>query len=267
MNKLFLAIALMSAVLAANAQSGGFTYQDAANGVAVPAGTGATSPNGNILGSGLQVFTDLNSFLAAAPMATNSEDMETNNAGGVFQACPEPLDSSNNDNCFTPGQFVDGVQVSTTTGGGLVLLPPGFMGLSSSVLGAISFADNTLLDFTTNDIRAVAMDVYAGTVPGDVTLTLRDSGGATIGSATVMGLGPLPSNGFIGITSVTPIAQIEIDGLGGNGELFDNLLFGTINPLPDPPAVPALQPAGLFILVLVLAAASLLLLARRNTAK
>lgn len=251
---------------AAHAQSGGFTWQDAANGDPAPAGIGGPGGSTN-LGPGLTVFTDLGSFQAAAPGAVNSEDLETNNAGGAFQVCPEPVNSSSNDNCFTPGQFVDGLDVTSNNANGIVMLPPGFVaGLASFVMGAVTFADTTVMTFSGGDVQAVGMDVYAGLAAGDVMLTVFDTGGGMLGSATVMGLGALPDNAFIGIIADAPIGQIVIDGIGDNGELFDNLLFGPASNLPDPPAVPALQSTGLLVLILVLAAASLLLLARRNKA-
>ncbi len=264
MKKLFLMFVLMLASAAVNAQ--GFTYEDAANGLPVPVGTGGTDPNGGVLG-GLNVFTDRTAFEAAAPLATNTEDFEDNNAGGAFQSCVTPVNSASNDNCFTPGQFVDGMDMNTSSAGNAVMLPPAFAGNPDFLMGAITFADTTFLDFSGADVQAVGMDVFAGLGAGDVTLTFRNAGGGTIGSATVMGLGALPDNAFLGVIAVEPIAQIEIEGIGDNGELVDNIAFGPIANLPDPPAVPALQPAGLLILVLVLGAASLLLLARRNTAK
>lgn len=249
--------------VSAHAQNGGFTWQDAANGDPVPAGIGGTGGTTN-LGAGLMTFADLASFQAAAPMAVNSEDIEDNATGGALTVCGEPVNSASNDMCFTPGQFVDGVDATSSSGGGMVILPPGFNGLPSFVLGAVTFADTTILTFTDGDIRAVAMDVFAGLAAGDVMLTVLDGGGNTLGTASVTGLGALPDSGFIGIVSETPIGQVIIDGLGGNGELFDNLLFGTVNPLPDPPAVPALQTTGLLMLILILAAGSALLLARRR---
>ncbi len=249
--------------VSAHAQNGGFTWQDAANGDPVPAGIGGTGGTTN-LGASLTVFTDLASFQAAAPMAVNSEDIEDNITGGAISTCTEPVNSASNDACFTPGQFVDGLEITSSGGGGIVILPPGFNGLPSFAMGANTFGDTTFMSFSDGDILAVGMDVFAGLAPSDVILTVSDAGGNTLGTATVAGLGMLPDSGFIGFVSDVPIAQIEIDSAGGNGELFDNVLFGTVNPFPDPPAVPALQTTGLLMLILILAAGSVLLLARRR---
>lgn len=250
--------------VSAHAQNGGFTWQDAANGDPVPAGTGGTGGTTN-LGPGLTTFADLASFQAAAPAAINTEDLEDNNAGGAFASCPTPINSTGDGVCFTAGQFVDGLDVNTSSGGDAVLLPANFVaGLTSAVLGAITFTDTTFLDFTGGDTQAVGMEVYAGLAAGDVLLTVFDTGGGMLGTINLAGIGALPDNVFIGIVADAPIGQIVIDGLGGNGELFDNLLFGPVVDLPPPPAVPTLQSTGLLILVLLLAGGSVLLLARRR---
>lgn len=250
---------------AAHAQSN-YTWQDAGNGDPLPAGIGGVSGTTN-LGPGLMVFNDLGSFQAAAPAATNSEDFEDNSNPAGPTNCTEPVNSASNDICFTPGQIVDGIEITSSGANGIILLPQGFNGLPSDVVGANTFADTTSLSFTAGDVQAVAMDVYAGLAPSDVTLTVFDTGGGMLGSATIMGLGALPDSGFIGFVSVAPIGEVVIESLGGNGELFDNLLFGAAGAdLPDPPAVPALQSTGLMVLILVLAVGSLLLLARRNKA-
>ena len=252
-----------SLLIAATAQAQSFSWQDAAAGDSVPADAGDTADNPAPTG-GVTVFTDLASFQSAAPGATNTEDIEDNATGGMIQTCTEPVSSSSNDVCFTPGQFVDGLEITSSGGGGVVVLPPGFNGVPSFVMGADAFADTTIMTFTSGSTEAVGMDVYAGLAAGDVTLTVRDTSGGTIGTATATGLGALPDSQFIGVVADVPIGEIEIDGLGDNGELFDNVFFGPAMQLPPPPAIPALGPLGLTILILALAAASGIVLLRRQ---
>ena len=265
--KAILSILLIVISVSAFAQSNDFTYVDAANGVPVPDGTGQVGDGaGSSSTGGVTLFADLASFQAAAPAAVNSEDIEDNAAAGAMvTTCAEPVNSASNDVCFTPGQFVDGLSVTTSSGGGVVLLDGGFMGLTSAVLGALTFADTTFMTFSGSDNQAIAMDVFAGLGASDVMLTFRDSGGATIGTATVPGIGVLPDNAFVGVITDVPFAEIEIESLGGNGELFDNVIFGPLpDPLPPAPAIPTLQTSGLILLMLLIAAVGVVLVSRRQ---
>jgi len=222
-----IAVALLGTVFlttAAHAQSG-FTWQDAASGESAPPNIGGTGTT-ETLGPGIAVYNDLASFQAAAPDATSAEDLEDNLVPAMnVGSCAEPVSAASNDACFTPGQFVDGLEVTSSSGGGIVLLEAGFAGVPSAVMGANTFADTTSMTFPNGATQAVAMEIYAGAAPGDVMLTLFDTGGVSLGSTTVVGLGGLPDGDFIGLVSDTPIGEIVIEGLGDNGELFDDVLF------------------------------------------
>jgi len=182
------------------------------------------------LNGSLLTFNTLVDFQTAAPMATNSEDFDTNNAGGILMICPENVNSTNNNTCFTPGQVVDGIDVTSDGGNGLALLPAGFNGLASAVLGPGTFPDTTNLAFTGSDTQAFAFDVFSGLAADDIVITVFDTANVLIGSVTVSGVGALPDNQFIGVISPVAVGRVNIETLNGIGELFDNLLFGPTGP-------------------------------------
>jgi len=78
-------------------------------------------------------LTTLIDFQTAAPLAVRSEDFEDNVATGAFQICVGDINSMTNNTCFSPGQIVEGINITTVPPGDTVLLPPGFMGLTDSV--------------------------------------------------------------------------------------------------------------------------------------
>ncbi len=201
-----------------------------------------------VLGGGLPIYTTLVDFQAAAPAATNSEDFEDNIAAGAFQICVGDINSATNNTCFTPGQIVDGININAAPPGDTVLLPPGFNGLASSVLGALTFASTTELTFSGSDVQAVAFDLYAGLVAADVDISVFDTSDSLIEVITVSGIGVLPDNQFIGFTSPVPIGRVSVVTQADGGELVDNLLFGSVVQ-PEPPTVPSLSTYGVLMLV------------------
>jgi hypothetical protein len=182
-------------------------------------------------------FNNLPAFQAAAPIATNSEDFETNVTGGNLTACVGDINSSTNNACFTPGQIVGGININAAPPGDTVLLPPGFNGLTSSVLGAITFSSTTELAFTDGTTQAFAFNLYAGLTAADVDIFIFDLSDALIDTVTVSGIAVLPGNQFIGIVAPSPVGRISIATQGGSGELIDNLLFGPLGPPPSAGAI------------------------------
>ena len=178
-------------------------------------------------------FDNLPGFQAAAPTATNSEDFDTNIAGGVLTVCVGDINSSTNNGCFTPGQVVDGININAAPPGDSVLLPPGFNGLTSSVLGAVTFASTTELAFTDGDTQAFAFNLFAGLAAADVDISIFDTSDNLIDTITVSGIGVLPDNQFIGIVASSLVGRVSIVTQGDGGELIDNLLFGPTGPPPS----------------------------------
>lgn len=199
---------------------------------------------------GLTTFADLGSFDAATGGFTAETFDNGATAAGGLGACTEPVNSASNDVCFAPGDLIDGFSITSSSGGGMVVLGDGFIGQPSAVVGAITFADSTRVAFSPV-VTAVAFDGFSGAPgPADVTVTVFDGGGGTIGTVTITTTADNVSE-FFGFTSPVPIASINIEGIGGTGELIDNLQFGdsAVGPdLPPTPQVPTLSQFGLLLL-------------------
>ncbi|MCG8464878.1 MAG: hypothetical protein MI750_08505 [Xanthomonadales bacterium] len=198
-------------------------------------------------------FTDVAAFLNA----TNTVTETFNNglaAPAAVAACTEPVNSASNDTCFNPGDLLDGFTVTSDNANGIVVLGDAFLGPNqdSAVMGAQTFADITQIAFDPA-ITAVGIDTLIGAPApggGDITLTAFDSGGGALGNITVT-TAVADDIAFIGLTSDTPIANITVDGIGGSGELIDNLYFGNNAPPPPPvaTAVPTMGSLGMWLMI------------------
>lgn len=211
----------------------------------------------NIRGTA-SVFTDRPSFDAAAGTLP-LEDFEGGaTSAGSVNTCTEPVSSASNDVCFAPGDLIPGFQITSSDGGGVVVLGDGFIGQPSAVVGANAFSAFTTVTFAAIDVNAVAFDAIAGSGGSlDVEIRVFDGGGTLADTITLNTAADNVSE-FFGIVAPGPISRVEIENTGDGGELFDNLAFGFGAPESQP--VPALSTIGLTIgavLLLILAAFSL----------
>jgi hypothetical protein len=116
----------------------------------------------------------------------------------------------------------------------MVVLGAGFAGVAnaSKVLGPNTFADTFDLRFTS--ASAVGFDVFPGTAPGNVQISVFDPSNAPLGLfPLVVPVGPT----FFGVISTSDlIGRINIASLTAQrGELIDNLEFGVApSTVPEP---------------------------------
>jgi hypothetical protein len=199
---------------------------------------------------GLTTFPDQASFDAATGGFTPETFDNGATMAGALNTCAEPVSSASNDVCFAPGDLIDGFSLTTSSGGGIVILGDGFIGQPTAVAGPLTFADTLSVDFSP-EVSAVAFDGFSGSGgPADVTVTVLDGDGATIGTVTIPTTADNVSE-FFGFTSEVSIGGMTVEGIGGTGELIDNLQFGdpAVGPdLPPPPQVPTLSQFGLLLL-------------------
>lgn len=213
-------------------------------------------------------FTDVTAFLNATNSVTETFDNGLA-APGAVAGCTEPLNSASSDACFNPGDVLDGFSMTSDNANGLVAIGAGFIGpaQTSTIAGAGTFADITQIAFTP-EVTAVGADVLVGApAPGDFTITAFDSGGVALGNVTVTTTA-VDEILFAGLTSDTPIASITVEGVGGSGELLDNLYFGSNAPPPPPvaTAVPTMGSVGMWLMIAFMLAGGTWFARRRGAA-
>lgn len=223
MKSIILAVGIVLAT-AASAEDGWQSVKTRAESSGPGRAASVSSPEGGTL----QVFADQGLFEAAVG-GTGVLAVESFDGGatepGTARLCDEPVSSLSNDTCFSPGDLEGGFEITSSSGTGIDAFGSGFFGAGqpSPVLGAIVFADLTIVTFT-SPVHAFSMDVYDVVAGNDVVIEVFDSLGASLGTATAT-----PASNetpvFIGIVSDQPIARITLNAAGNGGELLDNLRF------------------------------------------
>ena len=179
----------------------------------------------------LITYTNRPAFNGAAPGLPT----ETFAAGLVSPAgvttCSGPLSSTFGSSCFPAGGLLPGVTYSSTSGD-MVVLGVGFPGLGNAtkVIGPNLYADTFNINFT--QASAAGFDVFAGTSPGNVAISVYSLTNALLGTFTVAA----PFGGtFFGVTSDTDlIGRINVNSLAVSpGEVIGNLSFG-VSSVPEP---------------------------------
>jgi hypothetical protein len=221
-------------LVASAAAAGSGAWSDTARPLAPGAGRTASvsAPHRGTL----EVFTDQVSFDTAVgdpgALASETFDGGATGAGGI-NTCNEPVNSASNDVCFAPGDLVDGFDLTSTSGGGIIALGAEFLGpgQTSTVVGANTFTDSTIVTFTT-PVAAFSADLYDGVGAGEITIEAFDDSSASLGTATATPAGT-DAPVFLGIISATPVASITITAAADGGELLDNLRFGEVGGAGD----------------------------------
>ena len=203
-------------------------------------GSGRTYTEG-----GTSIFTSQGDFetaaMASGKVLKGIEDFEEGNVGPLqIAVLGEPLDGSPNVDPgglgFPNGLSATNIAITSSSGGGLVALGDNFAGNLTTVVGANSFADTTILTVTSDLKTAIGLNVAdpVGAF-GDYDVTVTDPSGALLfagvvsaGAANGSFLGVVADPGF-SIGSIQ-IAALDAAG-GGGGELLDNIQLWVV---PEP---------------------------------
>lgn len=164
---------------------------------------------------------DFNTAVTANCSDTSLVSEDFGNGPAAIMGCG-PSVSSAGDGCFAPGELEAGFTVEASNGTDVVNIPPGAIGNVASLVGAIQFAEYTIINFSP-DVYAVAMDIWENIDP-TTTVRIFGAGGTLIESFDVST--PIDTQTFFGVIADEPITAIEIEGLNDSGELFGNFLFG-----------------------------------------
>ncbi len=163
-----------------------------------------------------------NDYILQSGQGLTSEDFSTgpsgiNNCGTVI--------SSNGDDCFLPGELVEGFSVTSTAdagGGSTISISTGNVGNSIHLVGANTFAESTVVNFTV-DVYAVGMDIWNESDP-TTAFRVYDASGDLLEVYTLTNT--VSAENFFGIFSNEPISRVEIEETNGGGDLIGQLEFG-----------------------------------------
>ncbi|MGE4072311.1 MAG: hypothetical protein AB7E72_14165 [Lysobacterales bacterium] len=200
-----------------------------------PDATGVGAPVVSSRGTVVTTFNTRADWLTATGVLI-LENFDNGLTGpGGLNFCNSPMSSLSDDDCFEPGDLISGFQVTVGNNGTrgnlpLVVLGDGFIGQPTAVVGATTFADFTIVEFGEANVDAVAFNTFSGSGGGGrgttgVTVRLYDAGDVLIDTLNYPTTAPNVA-AFVGFVSPVPVARMEVEGVGGSGELIDGLAFG-----------------------------------------
>ncbi len=203
--------------------TGVFTYSEYVEGgntLSVASDRPTVVVEGNRSSGVVDTYTDLATFQANVGGTLVSEDF-SGGPGGVT-TCGMTI-SSAGDACFPAGEIEEGFNVMASNGTDTVLLDIGIIGNTIFMVGANTFAEYTIINFTGPDPVFEVGHVIINNLDPDTDYRIFDTGGALIQSFNLNNA--VGTENFFGIISPLAIGSIEIEGLNASGELFGNLLF------------------------------------------
>lgn len=172
-------------------------------------------------------FDDRAAFEVACP-GLPLEDFEEGNVGpGNLTTCSDPFDSLTDDDCWNPGDILDGVSLGSSVAGSMVILGDGFLSQPSIATGPYMLAQYGYIDFLPY-VSTVGFDLFSSSVPEIVDVRVIGVGGTLIAETQVLVGG---AGVFIGARSFEPIVRVEYEAAGNVGEVIDNLTFGSPAPI------------------------------------
>lgn len=189
----------------------------------------------NLTPNGLFAYTSQSTFESAFPDLAK-EDFEESTIGDTSGApFPKPLNSSTGNAYFSPGDILDGLNI-TTEG----IANPGFelaiaggnfptWNNTSKAVSNANLLNLFTVEFSGSAVNAVGMDLVFLSTTGDCVIKIYTNGDMLIETVT-QALAITPS--FFGIYSTQPITKITLTKTpNDNKVMVDNIQFGTVSSL------------------------------------
>ena len=189
----------------------------------------------------LVTFNTRAAFDGAAGILPIETFEEGNVAPGNIVACPGLLASTTNNACFSAGDILPGITLTSSTvrpADGLALAGAGVNTLPSKAVFANFFTDSLDLAFTSSS--AVGFDLISQTAPSTITVSVFGAGDVLLGSFDIAAT---PAGVFWGVIGDSQITRINLFSATNQAEGVDNVAFGQ-TAIPEP-ATLALLGAGL----------------------
>lgn len=149
--------------------------------------------------------------------------------------CGTVVSAGVENDCFEPGELIEGFAIMASNESEIVMLPAGFLPSENQTprLGANAGVEKTMLSFDP-DVYAVGMSLH---IDNNDNFSFR----AYDQNDVLLYESELSFSPFVGIVSDQPIAKIELENVNISGELLGDLQFGTQETM----AVTDLQSASL----------------------
>jgi len=172
-------------------------------------------------------------FVAQFP-ALPMEDFEAGRvADGEVAICPGPLDATNDDRCFAPGEIKPGIRFngvsSSEAGFELALVGAGFGGVEHSKQLVADFPSDTFVVEFTGTVTAAGMDLVSVSSDNTCQIDIFGVNNVLLGSTTAP---CTPAGTFWGVVSSEPITRITIFSPPEDFEGVDNISFGVAHVPP-----------------------------------
>ena len=173
-------------------------------------------------------YTDQALFESLYPGLTTEDYSNTNVSPNSSDSDGGPFDSFTNNNCFSPGDIVEGISLHNLEGNENVVLVPPLMGVTSVTVGPNEFEDNAVYSFSV-PVNAFGIEIVMPLESGFVDIEVFGIGGSLGTSSSIGSLEGV----FWGVYSDYDITRIEFREPTTNGELFSNAQFGAFSALDN----------------------------------
>lgn len=181
----------------------------------------------NVTGGGITTYTDQTDFEDAYSADCTEpllyEDFSSMPVG--ITTCSDII-SSAGDNCFDPGDLIEGFSITAGGNSGvwlLVAISTGQIGNTIPFVGANSFPDYNIVNFPDNNVKAIGHTIYNNS-SNTVQYRIFDTDDNLIDTVVIDS--PAGVENFFGIISDVEIGKVELEGDAESGELIGNLIFG-----------------------------------------
>jgi len=182
-------------------------------------------------------------------------------APGGDVLCSTIIDKNTNDDCFSPGDILPGIQfLNDPQVGGLILFGSNFDGNPFNALLTFDQPDDFEIRFTSATVTAAGIDVGCfsmGPCDSTVIVSVFGPGNSFLGETSVNATNEFDS--FIGIESSDIITRVVISGPPQIFEGIDRISFGIRST-----NIPALNVWGLIAMACILGIVGFIVLRRRN---
>lgn len=182
--------------------------------------TNASVIEGQMRTAAITSYNDRGDFEAAVTGVLINEDFSGGPGPGAITPCGSVV-SSGGDGCFASGVLEPGFEITASSGGDVIYIGAGAIGNTSTLMGANTFLDYTILTLTDGSL-AVGFDLFVSGEP-DASITVYDTAGVVL--ETYMVNNTPDTENFFGVISDVAIGKVEMTGNADSGELFGNLAF------------------------------------------